>query len=527
MSSATVRRRLQLVAMIAAGLAFPGLAEAQSVRTDTKKPATNNRLSPNSARPQTGAAKNGAAVKKASGEVVVAQRGAEPVRVVSRPSSVQRTKSAPTKLRSTSTEQTAVEQAACKNCQSHSPVYPDHTIEMAHEEPVLDDHSTLHHADAYRFQPEACDSCGPAHIVHPLGLLGSMLRFSQFRVEAGTFWGDGQNLPSLVTTRRPANDPATDGLNGRTDTISLFGGREVLTDSTQGVRGEIGLYFDPCRTRGFMIRMFDASSSSETYNSANTGEPVVMRPFFSTADNAQSTIAVQYPGSTSGSIAASLTSDVYGGDVLFRKTIHQDYAGRFEFLAGYQMMRLEESLSLVSSSTALTNTPAPSGTVSMLEDHFATSNRFHGAALGFNTHLREGCWSLAALTKIGLGNVDREVRIRGASQITVPGNPPSTNTSTNGLLARNTNEGLYDTNTFVVSPEVAVTLGYRFTRGLEATVSYSFLTLPKAARVGDQLDPQLASNLGNPPTGAATPRFSLVESNYSLHSLSYGLQYRY
>lgn len=135
--------------------------------------------------------------------------------------------------------------------------------------------------------------------------------------------------------------------------------------------------------------------------------------------------------------------------------------------------------------------------------------------------------SLGAMAKLGLGNVDREVSIRGASQITVPGNPPSTSISTNGLLARNTNEGIYETNTFVVSPEVAVNLGYRITRGLEATVGYSFLTLPKAARVGDQLDPQLASNLGNPPSGAATPRFNLVESNYSLHSLSYGLQYRY
>ncbi|MCU0715444.1 MAG: BBP7 family outer membrane beta-barrel protein [Pirellula sp.] len=527
MSSAIVRRRLHLVAMLAAGLAFPGIAEAQSVRTSTKKPVATNRTNTNSSRSQSATANSGQAVKKASEEVVVAERSVEPVRVASRSVSTQRTASAPTRVGSTSGDRGAVEQAACKNCQSHGAVHSDHTIEMAHEEPVQDEYSTLHQPDAYRFRTDACDSCGPGHVVHPLGLLGSMLRFSQIRVEAGTFWGDGQNLPSLVTTRRPANDPATDGLNGRPDTISLFGGREVLDDSTQGVRGEIGLFFDPCRTRGFMIRMFDASSNSESYNSASTGEPVVMRPFFSTADNAQSTIAVQYPGSTSGSIAASITSDVYGGDVLFRKTIHQDHAGRFEFLAGYQMMRLEESLSLVSSSTALTNTPAPAGTVSILEDHFATSNRFHGAAFGLNTHLREGCWSLGAMAKLGLGNVDREVRIRGASQFTVPGNPPSTTTSTNGLLARNTNEGLYDTNTFVVSPEVAVTLGYRFTRGLEATVSYSFLTLPKAARVGDQLDPQLASNLGNPPTGAATPRFSLVESNYSLHSLSYGLQYRY
>ncbi|XZE45906.1 BBP7 family outer membrane beta-barrel protein [Pirellulaceae bacterium SH467] len=520
MSSATVRRRLQLVALIAAGLAFPSIAQAQSNRAGSTKTSVSSR---NATRPSR--TTDSTTIRKANAERVTLDRPAEPVRVAARP--------ATTSHRTTASNQPAtarsngVEQAACKNCQAHGGSHSAHPIEMVHEEPVLDEHSTLYQPESYRFEPEACNSCGPGQVVHPLGVLGSMLRFSQFRVEAGTFWGDGQNLPSLVTTRRPANDPATDGLIGRSDTIPLFGGREVLDDSTQGVRGEIGLFFDPCRTRGFMIRLFDASSNSESYNSASTGEPVVMRPFFSTADNAQSTIAIQYPGSTSGSIAASITSDVYGGDLLYRKTIHQDHAGRFEFLAGYQMMRLDESLSLVSSSTALTNTPAPTGTISILEDHFATSNRYHGAAFGFNTHLREGCWSLGAMAKLGLGNVDREVSIRGASQITVPGNPPSTSSSTNGLLARNTNEGLYETNTFVVSPEVALSLGYRFTRGLEATVSYSFLTLPKTARVGDQLDPQLASNLGNPPTGTATPRFSLVESNYSLHSLSYGLQYRY
>ena len=81
--------------------------------------------------------------------------------------------------------------------------------------------------------------------------------------------------------------------------------------------------------------------------------------------------------------------------------------------------------------------------------------------------------------------------------------------------------------TFIVSPETNLTLGYRLTRRLEATIGYSYLGLPKVARVADQLDPQLASNLSNPPTGASTPSFSLRESNYSLHSLDYGLQWRY
>ena len=131
------------------------------------------------------------------------------------------------------------------------------------------------------------------------------------------------------------------------------------------------------------------------------------------------------------------------------------------------------------------------------------------------------------MVKLGLGNMENSVAIDGSSTITVPGTPGSTSTTANGLLARNTNEGNYVFNTFVVTPEANLTFGYRLTRRLEATVGYSYLGLPKVARVADQLDPQLASNLSDPPSGARTPSFSLRESNYALHSLDYGLQWRY
>jgi hypothetical protein len=62
---------------------------------------------------------------------------------------------------------------------------------------------------------------------------------------------------------------------------------------------------------------------------------------------------------------------------------------------------------------------------------------------------------------------------------------------------------------------------------LEATVGYNYLCLPKVARASDQIDPQLAANLSNPLVGAARPSFNFVESNYALHSLNYGLQFRY
>ena len=441
------------------------------------------------------------------------------------------------------TPSSRVVQAGCKNCQagiahSHGPIAAPHRqlpseVMEADEDyseslgPSEDTHDSNAMVLGSYSQPcmTGCESVGL--LIQPPKVVSSLLRRMQFRIEAATFWPDGQNLPQLVTTTRPANDPATDGLIGQAATTNLFGGSKVLGESTQGIRGELGSYFDDCRTHGLLLRFFDIGSNSLSYNSIPTSEPVVMRPFFSTANNAQATIAVNYPNSTSGSLNANISSDMYGGDILFRKLILRDCAGRIEFLAGYQTARLSDSLLINSTTTALVNTPAPVGTISQLTDNFTTSNRFNGMALGLNGILRERCWSLSGMVKLGFGNMERSVGIHGSSTITVPGNPNSTTNSANGLLARNTNEGNYVMNTFIVSPETNITIGYRLTRRLEATVGYSYLGLPKVARVADQLDPQLASNLSNPPTGASTPRFALLESNYSLQSLNYGLQWRY
>ena len=426
-----------------------------------------------------------------------------------------------------------VVQASCKNCQagiahSHVPMATSTVNDDYVESSGLSDEMYDPNAMLFGSTCQPClTGCDSGLSMQPPNVVNNLLSRMQLRIEAATFWPEGQNLPQLVTTRRPANDPATDGLIGRTDTTNLFGGSEVLGAATQGIRGELGTYFDDCRSHGILLRFFDVGSNSLSYNSTPTSEPVVMRPFFSTANNAQSTIAVNYPNSTSGSLNANISSDMYGGDILFRKLVLRDCAGRLEFLAGYQTARLADSLLINSTTTALTNTPAPAGTISQLTDRFTTTNRFNGMALGLSGILRERGWSLSGLVKLGLGNMERSVSIDGNSTITVPGIGGSTNTTANGLLARNTNDGNYVMSTFIVSPETNITLGYRLTRRLEATVGYSYLGLPKVARVANQLDPQLASNLSNPPTGASTPSFSLRESNFSLHSLDYGLQWRY
>ena len=127
------------------------------------------------------------------------------------------------------------------------------------------------------------------------------------------------------------------------------------------------------------------------------------------------------------------------------------------------------------------------------------------------------------MAKLGMGNMNRYVGIDGNQTIAVGPPPLSVASQAQGLHARASNMGTYQFDTFVVSPEVNVTFGFRLTRRLEATVGYDYLLLPKVARAADQFDPGLVVVLPN----GSRPSFALRESDLNVHSLNYGLQYRY
>ena len=347
--------------------------------------------------------------------------------------------------------------------------------------------------------------CGPGYPTMNIEIafqpLFGMDRFSA-RVEAATFWGSSQGVPSLVRSDEI-------GVPGSVD---YFGGTQDWNQSVQGIRGEFGWRFGAVMCDTLQFRFFDAGAQSLTFDSPVSGVPSIVRPYQTPVPLAQSAVSVKEPGISNGAVLAHGTSDIYGGDLLFRRIWSQSCDTKTEWLAGYQQARLNDSIDVHS-------TTFPIGTTNRLElrDQFRTNNAFHGAALGVSRMVTSPRWSLQGMFKLGLGNMERTVTISGFQRVNdaVP--------TTNGLLARGTNNGLYQTNTFVVSPEANVTLGYRLTHNLEATVGYNYLGLPKVARAGEQID--TVSNLDN--VNPARPAFSLQESNYSLHSLNYGLQYRY
>ena len=338
------------------------------------------------------------------------------------------------------------------------------------------------------------------------------LRRLSARVEAATFWQTNQNIPAMVRT----------GAIGTAGSRDLFGGTNNMDETVQGWRGEIGWTFGQNDCNMLQLRFFDPSSQSLVFDSNKSNATSIVRPYLDPTNNTQQSISVLEPGISTGSSLSQASSSVYGGDLLLKRIVRRNLAGHTELLAGYQTAKLADDI-LVDTRTA----SIPSLNILQLRDQFSTTNRFNGATLGISRTTYGQSWSLSGMFKLGLGDLDRTVTISGFQSITVPSNPPTTNTSTNGLLARSTNNGVYNSNTFVVSSEVNVTFGYRLTKNLDATFGYSYLGLPKVLRAADQIDPQMASNLSDPLTGPARPAFTQKEDNFSLNTISYGLQYRY
>ena len=351
----------------------------------------------------------------------------------------------------------------------------------------------------------ACSECGPGYPTLNIRIgFPPLLRCDRLtaRIEAATFWPSAQAIPSLV---RSAEPPAG---------TDLFGGTVGMDQSVQGIRGEFGWKFGIGGCNSLQFRFFDAGAQSLTFDSlVNTTTPIV-RPFVDGSGTTleQDSVSVREPGISTGDLLAHAYSDVQGGDILLKGLWLKNCDSTTEWLLGYQNARLTDSIDVHS-----TTIPTGSTTLLELRDQFRTVNQFNGATLGLSRTLYSPRWSLGSMFKLGMGDLQRDVTISGFQKV---GNAPAT---TNGLLARSPANGVYSTNTFVFSPEVNVTLGYRLTRNIEATLGYNYLGLPKVARAGQQIDTVSDLDSANP----TRPRFILQESNFSLHSLNYGLQYRY
>jgi hypothetical protein len=348
-------------------------------------------------------------------------------------------------------------------------------------------------------------------------------------------WGTkGFSTPPLVTTS-PVGTARTDaGILGLPTTSVLFGGNNIDGAVRSGGRIRLGYWFDSCDTIGIEGTYFALGTATSSFNASSLQTPILARPFRNLEPGSVGNDAelVAYPNLFSGNISVNATSQLQGGELLVRKALCCDCCRRFDLLAGWRYYRLDESLQISDSKTALSaDTGLAIGTTLSEFDRFSTVNSFNGGVIGFVTGMCRCRWWLETRATLGIGNNNARVSINGQAISTTPvvGGPPVVVTTPAGLLAQGTNIGTYTSNSFAVIPQFEVTLGYDLTPRLRATVGYTFLYWTHVARPGNQIDTNLnLSQLGpSGLVGIPRPAFTGTTSDFWAQGLNVGLAYRF
>ena len=236
-----------------------------------------------------------------------------------------------------------------------------------------------------------------------------------------------------------------------------------------------------------------------------------------------------------GILNINSSSEIYGGDAGVRKCLYctsdpcSNRSTRVDCYAGYRYFRMREGLRISESlvSTALAG-PTVLGTTIDLYDDFQTRNEFFGGNLGLIVTRQHNRWTTELITRVALGNLDREVRIDGQNTVTVPGLPAVVRPG--GLLAQPTNIGVYEDSEFSVLPEVQFNLGYAVSNHAKILVGYTFMYLGDTVRPGDIIDPNvngLQLDPALPLVGPSNPLFAWNDSSMWLMGLTLGAEFTF
>jgi len=357
-------------------------------------------------------------------------------------------------------------------------------------------------------------------------------------------WTRPVGTPILVTSSPPGTAQAKAGVLGQKSTAVLFGNEAVEGDAHSGFKLALGSWFSADRTLGYEAGFSFLPSASSNFFANSNGSTILARPFIDANTNSQSSLLVAFPDKSgptgvkaAGSISVSASSGpFYGAYFDFRESVIHDPGFRLTTLLGYRFINFNDALSIQQTTLpADVGSGGPAikpGTQITAQDNFTTQNMFNGCDIGFEAEVVRRNWSLSWVAKVAVGELQRDVNINGATQVSVPGSP--VNNIPGGLLALSSNSGNHVTDIFTAVPETGLNLTWIITDHVRLRVGYSVLVLMHSARAVDQVDtsvnPKLINSSLNPPASSGLlqqPAFSLNPSNMWLQMVNAGLELRF
>jgi hypothetical protein len=345
-------------------------------------------------------------------------------------------------------------------------------------------------------------------------------------------WNMSPNhTPPLLTT----SPVPSLGVIGQPGTQVLYGGT-VDQEEFSGGRFAFGFWLDPCEKCAVDTNFFFLGNRSTGISAASTGIPLLARPFLNADPNnvGEDSELVATPAIGNllpliGAIDIHLESELWGADINWLCNLKRRCHSRFDFLLGFRLMRLRESLDINENLLVAPNSPLFAGQQIFVNDQFSARNWFYGVNLGLRKQWNWCNWQIDVTGKVGLGSTHQRVNIDGATIITPPGGLPSA--FTGGLLAQPTNIGEYNRDRFSVVPEVGVNLGYQLSENWRLYAGYTFIYWSDVARPGQAIDrvvntTQIAPRIGEF-TGPARPQFTFTGADFWAYGVNFGFEFRY
>lgn len=360
------------------------------------------------------------------------------------------------------------------------------------------------------------------------------------------WWMKGDSLPALVSSS-PGNTPLDQaGILGLPTTTVLFGNEKVNDSLRWGGRVQGGVWLDDFQTfaveghyYGFPT-VTTSFSATSVFSDGTTDDPILARPYFATAPgtNVQSAVLIAAPGfvippfviNADGTInveeKSSFQSAGLGGR--FGMFSYSNPLRAF-LLGGYRFIDLNESLTIVSSSSAtLTPLPFPipdDGTIEIV-DQFTTRNIFNGGEIGLAGEYVRSRWSFAVVKRLALGSMNQQVSIKGRTSALYENYAASYE---GGVLAQPTNIGTFTQNKFAWIPELDLKLGYQVLPKVRLTVGYNLTYISSVVRPGGQVDTNvnMTQIAGLPLIGPPDPAVTMDTTSVWLQGFTTGIDMRF
>ena len=342
-------------------------------------------------------------------------------------------------------------------------------------------------------------------------------------------WGKPRTTPALVTTSTAGTAASNAGVLGLTSTETLFGGGTVGAEARHGGQLTLGRWMGKNGDIGLGVRLMAVESNSPQFSATSTGNPILARPFFNVTSSQEDALVIAHADLADGSILAESRNDFMSGELFMRRHAWDGRGYEVEFLAGYHVTRMDDTISVITNSTFTDpGGPVPVGTMADVNDLFEARNTFHGGSLGLSANFHRGDIHFKALGKISLGNMHQHMTIAGSNTITAPGGGGSSTTA-GGLLALPTNIGTYERNEFVYVPEVMMTVAYDWRENIQLTAGYTFTYWSRMVLAGDQIDRNINTTQFNGGTlsGSAVPAFAFRDTDFWLQGLRLGFNWAY